>query len=356
MFTISFLIKKYLISALILIITVLHYSTSSDSMTFHVLHRELYFVPIFLSAFWFGRNGGFIISLLISFLYSSYILTFSTGHGGIAALVPQVFIFMLVGTLFGWLSDQEKEHQRKRSIDNNTIILGRAASAVAHEMKDILNALKSMFVKAEGFHSKELDNNFEVELARLNKMVDILSSYAQQEEGRIFSHDVNSIVKERIKHFQDVTLKNGIVFDTELDPDGCPSWIDPNKISWIVDKLVINAIEVSSSGSKIFITSHRGGDFCTLSVRDEGPGIRPEHLKKIFSPFFTTKQDGQGLALAGCRKSLHDMGGDISVKSVLGDGTEFTVVVPREHSGKSLAEDVPKAVLKGHADSQLFRE
>ena len=356
MVTTSSLLKKYLIGALILVITALHYSTSSDSTTFHVLHRELYFLPILLSAFWFGRNGGFIISLLVSFLYSSYILTFSSGHGGTATLVPQIFVFMLVGTLLGWLSDQEKEHHKKRSIDNSTIILGRAASAVAHEMSDILNALKSMFVKAEGLHSKELNNNFEAELARLNKMVGILSSYAKQEEGRIFSHDVNSIVKERIKYFQDVTLENGIIFDTELDPDGCPSWIDPNKIGWIVDKLVVNAIEVSSSGDKIYITSHRGGDFCTLSVRDEGPGIRPEHLKKIFSPFFTTKADGHGLALAGCRKSLHDMGGDISVKSVLGDGAEFTVVVPREHSGKSLAEDVAKAVLKGHADSQLYRE
>lgn len=354
--TTSSLFKKYLVGLLILLITVLHYSTSQYSMTFHVLHRELYFLPILLSAFWFGRNIGFMVSLLISFLYSSYILTFAGSHGGMALVIPQIFVFMLVGTLLGWLADQEKAYQKKRSIDNNTIILGRAASAVAHEMKDILNALKSMFVKAEGFQSKELDNNFEAELARLNRMVDILSSYGKQEEGRIFSHDVNTIIKERIKHFQGVAVENGIIFVTELDPDGCPSWIDPNRVSWIIDKLVMNAIEVSSSGGKIYLSSRRGGDFCTISVRDDGPGIRPENLNKIFNPFFTTKADGHGLALAGCCKSLHDMGGDISVKSVLGEGAEFIVVVPREHSGKSLAEDVAKTVLKGHSDSQLYRE
>ena len=115
-------------------------------------------------------------------------------------------------------------------------------------------------------------------------------------------------------------------------------------------------MEVSSSGNTILIISQRGGEFCTVSIKDEGPGIKPEHMKKIFSPFFTTKPNGQGLALAGCRKSIHDMGGDISVQSTLGEGAEFTIRVPREYSGAPLAEDTAKAVLKGHSDSQIYRE
>lgn len=349
-------IKKAVIGGFIFVITLIHMSVASDNTALHVLHRELYFVPILLSAFWFGLNSGFLVSILVSFLYSSYILAFSHDHAGLMTVVPQVFIFVLVGTLLGWLVEREKEHQKKRVVDNNVIVLGRAASAVAHEMKDILNALKSMLVKGEGLHSNNIDENFEAELGRLDKMVDILSSYGKQEEGRIFSHDLNSVIKDRIEFYQKTAIENGISFVAELDSDGCPSWIDPNQISWVLGKLLENALEVSSSGDKILFTSKRGGKNCTVSVKDEGPGIKPEHLKKIFSPFFTTKPGGHGLALAGCRKSLHDMGGDISVKSTLGEGAEFTIVVPREPSGKPLAEGVANAVLRGTKGYQLYRE
>jgi signal transduction histidine kinase len=348
--------KKYLVGGLVIIITILHYGTSRDSMTLHVLHRELYFLPILLSGFWFGRNAGFMVALLVSFLYSSYILTFPGVHGGMAALIPQVFVFILIGTTFGWLADKERTYQKKRMIDRNIIVLGKAAGAVAYEIKTILKAMRSMFTRAGGLRSAELDQDFEGEMNRLHKMTDILTSYTTPEPGRTFSHDINSIIKERVKHFQKTANKKGVIFVEQLDPDGCPSWIDSRKISWVLDQLIKNALEVSASGDTVYIKSARGADFCTVSVKDEGPGIKPEHLKKIFTPFFTTKPDGHGLALAGCRKSLHDMGGDISVKSTLGDGAGFTLKVPREYSGKSLAEDTATAVLHGKGDSQFYRE
>jgi C4-dicarboxylate-specific signal transduction histidine kinase len=60
-----------------------------------------------------------------------------------------------------------------------------------------------------------------------------------------------------------------------------------------------------------------------LEIEDEGSGIKPEHMPSIFKPFFTTKKMGQGLALAGCRKSLIDMGGVIEVASEYGKGAAF---------------------------------
>jgi C4-dicarboxylate-specific signal transduction histidine kinase len=59
----------------------------------------------------------------------------------------------------------------------------------------------------------------------------------------------------------------------------------------------------------------------------------------MFSPFFTTKEDGQGLALAANRKILRDLGGDIQVTSDWGEGAVFTMIIPREKISTSLAED-----------------
>lgn len=350
------LLKKSFIAGLIVIITVLHLGTSEHNMALHVIHRELYFLPILLSAFWFGMNAGFLVSLVVGLLYSSYILAFSGGHVGMVTVIPQVFIFILIGTILGWLADREKTLQEKRLIDNNVIVLGMAASAVAHEMKNILNAMKSMFVKSGGLHSSEFDKDFQGELARLDKMVQILSSYAKQEEGRTFSYDINRIIRDCIHDVEKAAIEKGVIFVADLDPAGCPCWIDPNEIKWVIENLIRNAMEVSGSGNKIHLTSKRGGDLCTVTIRDEGPGIKPEHMDKIFTPFFTTKPNGQGLTLAGCRKSLQDMGGDISVNSVLGNGAEFILQIPREHSGKPLAEDPAKAVYRGQAQSRLSRE
>jgi len=354
--TTSLFLKKVLIGGLVILITFMHLNVSSDNGALHVLHRELYFIPILLAAFWFGLNTGLIFSLLIGFLYSFYLLTFSNNHVGMVTVIPQVLVFVLVGTILGWLSGKRKKHYEKEIADNKIIILGRAASAVSHEMKDILYALKSMYRKAKGLHIKELDNDFEAELDRLSKMIDILSSYAKQEKGRIFSHDLNGIIKNRIEPFQKAATENGIYFVTKLDPDECPSWIDPNKISWVLDKLIDNAMEVSSNGNTIEVTTQRGGEYCTVSIKDEGPGIKPEHMEKIFKPFFTTKPNGQGLALAGCRKSIQDMGGNLTVKSTLGEGAEFIILVPRESTGAALAENTAKSVFHGHSDSQLYRE
>ncbi len=79
-------------------------------------------------------------------------------------------------------------------------------------------------------------------------------------------------------------------------------------------------------------------------------------MKKIFNPFFTTKPNSQGLALAGCRKSIEDMGGKISVESKLGEGAEFIISLPREYKGAPLAEDTEKSVYRGISDSQIYRE
>lgn len=343
--------KKILIGGLIVIITIMHLGTSEHNMALHVIHRELYFLPILLSAFWFGLYAGLLVSLLVGFLYASYILAFSGGHVSMATVIPQVFVFVLIGAILGWLADREKALQEKRLADNNVIVLGRAAAAVAHEMNNIVGAMKSMLIKAGG-----LNRDFEGELARLDKMVQILSSYAKEQEGKTFSYDVNRIVREVMRGFEKTALEKGIIFAADLDPDGCPCWIDPNEVKWVVDNLVDNAMEVSASGDTIHLSSQRGADFCTVTVRDQGPGIRPEHLDKIFTPFFTTKPNGQGLTLAGCRKSMQDMGGDISVRSELGKGTAFTLRIPREHAGKPLAQDPAKAVFRGEAPARLSRE
>jgi signal transduction histidine kinase len=73
---------------------------------------------------------------------------------------------------------------------------------------------------------------------------------------------------------------------------------------------------------------HRGNPAFVVSVADSGEGIAPEHLEKLFIPFFTTKRTGTGLGLAICRRLVEAHGGEIAVQSKLGVGSTFTMRFP----------------------------
>jgi C4-dicarboxylate-specific signal transduction histidine kinase len=258
--------------------------------------------------------------------------------------------------MLGLLVEREKRQQEKVLIIEKLAVLGRAAVAVGHEMKDLLGALKRIAGQIKGMNSAEVDRDFKIEMSRLEKMVDILSSFATAGPIQLFSHDLNEIALQRLEHHQKDAKKIGVKFEAKFDEGGCPSRVNTETIEWIIDQIILNALEVSSKGDTIRVRSERNGDHCRVEIKDEGLGIKPEHLDSIFKPFFTTKKMGQGLALASCRKILFDMGGDIEVASEYGKGATFVLTVPREYSGKPLAADPIATVVKGEKVRSVYRE
>jgi C4-dicarboxylate-specific signal transduction histidine kinase len=244
-----------------------------------------------------------------------------------------------VAIILGYLVDRQKRRQQEVLGIENMALLGRAATAVGHEMQDLLAALKRLAGKGRELKWTELEGDFEGEMARLEKMVETLASFAPKESVQLFSYDLNLIIREKLNEYKKLANKAGVKLEAKLDENGCPSEINIEKIGGVIDQIMKNAMEVTDAGKKIQIRSHRKGSYCTLEIEDEGPGIKPEHLPKMFTPFFTTKKMGQGLALASCRKVLRDMGCDIQAASEQGKGATFTVTIPRDSSGKVLAAD-----------------
>jgi signal transduction histidine kinase len=108
----------------------------------------------------------------------------------------------------------------------------------------------------------------------------------------------------------------------------------PGRVSQIFSNLLINAAQALSEWRgprrEIRVTSYRAGDRAIVEVADTGPGIAPEHLSRVFQPFFTTKgmTTGTGLGLSISRDIVRRLGGDIEVQSEQGVGTVFTVSLP----------------------------
>ncbi len=348
-------LKISLIAAMVLVISILHYSGIHGNMELHILHRELFFIPILLASFWFGLRFGVATAVAVSIIYVPFIFVHDDPHTSVLAVISQILVFILIAFGLGWLVERERRQQEKVLAAESMTVLGRAAIAIGHEMKDLLGALKRIATKAEEQECKGLGENFEQEMSRLEQMVGILSSFVTTEPAQVFSRDMNEVIREKFESYEKGARKIGVNLETSLDESGCPSRMDKNAIGWVLEQIIKNALEVSDKGQTIHLRSRRSGNYCNVEIQDEGPGIKPEHLSRICKPFFTTKEMGKGLALAACRKILRDMGGDIQVASEWGHGAIFTITIPREYSGKPLAADPVAAVVRGEEVERRYK-
>jgi CheY-like chemotaxis protein len=134
---------------------------------------------------------------------------------------------------------------------------------------------------------------------------------------------------------------NVVVHDPEVAPDIQPICVDRAQILQVFQNLIVNAIQaMPPAGGNIWITAANvplqdgqvegltAGNYVQVDVRDDGSGIKPEILQKIWEPFFTTKKTGTGLGLATVQSIVKRHGGIIGVDSTVGAGTTFSLVFP----------------------------
>ena len=191
--------KIALITALVVVITLLHYGAIHGQLGLHILHRELYFIPILLASFWFGLRVGLTTAVVVSLTYAPHVFVYDDPHGTLMTVGSQILVFNLVAIVLGWLTDRQRRQQNEILEAENLALLGRAAVAVGYEMKFILAALKRMVRQVNGLQCTEVDRDFKQEMGRLERTVDILSSFAPPERVTMLSTDLNSVIKERIE-------------------------------------------------------------------------------------------------------------------------------------------------------------
>jgi len=329
-------LKFGFIFVLILFITVLHYSTMHGELGHHIAHRELYFIPIILSSFWFGLAPGLATSAIISLIYAPQVYSYSAGNW--VPVLFQVLIFNLIALMLGYLVERGKRQQEQVLMVERSAALGLAATAVGHEMKDLLEALRSISLQISKPEYPDLKRDYQDELGRLEQMVDIISTFESKEPMHLYSQNLNEIVQDTVTSLLPAARKAEVKLETDLDPKGCPCRVNVESLGRVIERIVQNAFEASSKGQVVYVRSRRRGDHCEIEITDQGQGILPENLPKIFKPFFTTKERRDGLSLSASQKVVRDMGGEISVQSDHGHGATFLITIPREKSEKFLKE------------------
>lgn len=325
----QFLLKVTVVAVSVLIITAIHYSVTNADMGTHLIHRELFFIPILLASFWFGLKAGIITSLTVNVLYVHHLFYYGGAHDNGLTIVFQICIFLVVGILLGWLVDRQKKEYELMHRSENLMVLGRAASTIGYEIENISRSIKKQLKRTVKPSEKADMDEVEAELQNLDNIVRVLKSFLPSENTQPIRLDLNAIILERVERFQPEAHKRGFRIHTNLSQEDCLVVVEPERMNTVIDNLIENAMDVSQAGKDIRIKTECGGPSCKFSVIDQGPGIRREQVSQLFTPFFTTKPDGHGLALAVCRKIISDINGNIEVHSELGHGAEFTVSLPK---------------------------
>jgi PAS domain S-box-containing protein len=171
----------------------------------------------------------------------------------------------------------------------------------------------------------------------LMRMIGDILSFARLESGKVSIHPRPVAVAEAVARAEALLRLRFEEEDLAFASDGCEATVlaDPDRLQQILLNLLTNAIKFTPRGGRISAECERDGERVRVHVRDSGIGIAPEQIGRVFDPFVQlgeqsndTARRGVGLGLAISRDLAHAMGGEITVKSVPGEGSTFTIELP----------------------------
>ncbi|WP_248925541.1 sensor histidine kinase [Paenibacillus hamazuiensis] len=217
---------------------------------------------------------------------------------------------------------------------------------VSHELRSPLTTLRGLIVAMndkvvpEDKYSHYL-KICEYEVQRLQRLVSDLLDLARIQNGVDVFRTRPVVIKEKIQEVLDVIHTrieekqldlHVSLLDGEFGP--LTADLDPDRFAQVMQNLLYNAIQFTSSGQRIDVLLYEEGDGAVIVVRDTGIGMREEDLARIWERFYKAEQsrtpssEGTGLGLTIVKHLVGGMGGNVSVRSAVGEGTEFTLRFP----------------------------
>jgi signal transduction histidine kinase len=228
-----------------------------------------------------------------------------------------------------------KEKQDQLIESEKLASIGRLCSGIAHEINNPLTSvltfsslmLENMPADDPRYGRLSMIVN---ETTRARNIVRQVLSFARESPLMIEKMDINRPVREIINSLVAQNAFTDIELIQDLSENLPEVNIDPARIGQVVSNMLLNAVHAISPPGKIEVSSRLAGDHIELIFSDSGYGIPEENIKKIFDPFFSTKDStkGTGLGLAVTYGIIKKHGGDIEVKSTVGAGSTFIVRLP----------------------------
>ena len=237
----------------------------------------------------------------------------------------------------------KRAHEHVLQVEKMATI-GKMAAVVAHEINNPLagiltyaRLIKKWIQRGEAESSKRADAEQSLDLIaeesrRCGDLVRNLLTFSRTAPMNLQTTDLNAVVDRSVRLIVHQLEMTGIELHQELTGGLPPVQCDPGQVEQVLLALMINAIDAMPHGGNLWVNTglSEDGSEIVLRVRDDGSGIPPEILTRIFEPFLTTKETGKGvgLGLAVSRNIVERHHGRIEVQSEMGKGTTFRVTLP----------------------------
>ena len=293
---------------------------------------------------------GMILIIFLARRYTNPIHRLATGVKHVSAGDLSVTFQVDSGDEIGELAEnlnemvgklKEKELLEKRLYEAEHLSkVGQLAAGIAHEIRNPLNYislaidhLKSELLPScpgKGEELEAITGNIKEEVRKANYMVLNFMNYGRPLKLRLQKISYPELVDKTMPIMQDRLNERGIEVVREI-PDGLPPMqVDPELMRNCLCNFISNSSQAMAEGGKITLGASldREGGVWRLTFSDQGVGIEPQDLEKVFQPYFTTKEAGIGLGLAITERIVKEHGGRIFVQSRTGEGTTFTVELP----------------------------
>lgn len=253
----------------------------------------------------------------------------------------------LLASTFNTLTESIAKFEKEAADRERLSSLGRLSSVVAHEIRNPLMIIKTAVrsLRQPGASAEECGEalqDIDDEIARLNRIVSEVLDYAKPITFTWQVADPNEICRESVRAVE--TAEPGVRIALALAADVAPLVTDADRLRTVLVNVLSNATQAvraamtgsspTAAGPGVQCRSQAAeGGGVILTVRDEGVGIEPTMLARVFEPYFTTRRAGTGLGLAIARNIVEGLGGTIAVSSVPSQGTEVRIELPASPPG-----------------------
>jgi len=317
----------------------------------HAIHGRLCYIPIILSAVWFGVRGGLITAVAITAATLPYArLHGITDRHALVGEYTEMVFYVAIGLMTGVLIERQwRERRRAESLQRELArqerlsSLGQMAAGLAHEIKNPLGSIQGAAEilgdgAPAGSRENELLDVLRKESRRLSGVLDHFLGFARRRPPALAPTDL-AVVAERAATQMEVDAASRHVAIERSFADGLPTVrADAEQLHQVFLNLLLNAIAASPDGDRVLVTAARaqrdGRPAVAVRIRDWGGGIPEDVLPRVFDPFFTTRENGTGLGLSISHAIVGDHDGWIDIDSRPGKGTDVTVVLPVDRSDR----------------------
>jgi PAS domain S-box-containing protein len=243
----------------------------------------------------------------------------------------------------------EEERERRRQLETDLAhlsrvsMMGELTASIAHEVNQPLTGIVSNGSACLRWLAGDSPNVSEVREAvrdivrdgkRAGEVIARIRALSRRTPMPTEKLNLNDTIREVLVLVEDKTRKNGVRIQTHFAGDLSPVSGDRVQLQQVVLNLVMNGIEAMSGVDQqarelLITTANIDANHVVVTVRDSGPGLDPNAIRKIFEPFYTTKGAGMGMGLSICRSILQNHGGRLWASANDGPGATFQFSVPK---------------------------